>query len=128
MKKGCLIIIGFLAVVFFSGVLVLRNADDEVFGFNREDARCAAFQEIKFVVFNGIVDSVFEDKRNHSINTLNINSSGNIQTVYLEYDRSNLFNYLQPGDTVIKEYDTEVVLVSREGVITRFEIDFGCNK
>ncbi|UII34126.1 hypothetical protein LVD17_09900 [Fulvivirga ulvae] len=82
---------------------------------------------MKFLVVKGRVDSVYEDKSNHSVNTVNVNSGNNIQIVYLEPDRSGLFNYLQANDSIFKEYNSYDVVVKRAGKENYFILDFGCS-
>ena len=117
-----------LAVILLVFVFFIKKQNDSPFQFEVSDPRCSAYQRIQFLVLEGVVDSVFEDADNHSQNTLKINVSESIQTVYLEFDKSDLFNYLQKGDSIFKKYKDYEVHVKRNVSKKTFLLDFGCEK
>lgn len=112
----------------FSLCFFIKKQNDSPFQFEVSDPRCSAYQRIQFLVLEGVVDSVFEDADNHSQNTLKINVNESIQTVYLEFDKSDLFNYLQKGDSIFKKYKEYEVHVKRNVSKKTFLLDFGCEK
>jgi hypothetical protein len=120
-------------VVYFFGmfiilIVILRNCSSEIFDIKPNDILCDTYRQESFTVINGIVDSVYEDKKNHSQDMLKVKNGKDIQTIYLEYDRSGLFEYLNSGDSVIKEYKSYEVVVKRSNSVKVFVLDYGCKE
>lgn len=119
--------IGLLVIVFFILILAHRNWGDEIVGLNTSDTLCDSYRAAEFIVIKGTVDAVFEDSENHMQNTVKVISNNNVQTFYLEYDKSGLFEYLEVQDSIIKDYNSYRVNVIRQGKIKAFLLDYGCN-
>lgn len=115
-----------LMVAFLSIMFLMKECGSEIFHDLARKDLCESYSQMKFLVVRGKVDSVYEDKSNHSVNTVKVNSGDNIQVVYLEPDRSGLFGYLQANDSIFKEYNSYDVVVKREGEESYFTLDFGC--
>jgi hypothetical protein len=114
--------------MFIILIVILRNCSSEIFDIKPNDILCDTYRQESFTVINGIVDSVYEDKKNHSQDMLKVKNGKDIQTIYLEYDRSGLFEYLNSGDSVIKEYKSYEVVVKRSNSVKVFVLDYGCKE
>jgi len=118
-------LIGIFVAVFLILIILMRNCGNDLFNFDPDEYLCQAYEQDQFLVVEGVVDSVFEDKENHSANTLKVRSGENIQTIYLEYDKSGLFEYLQKGDSIFKEHKSYKVIIKRVKKERVFTLDYG---
>ena len=116
-----------LLVVIIIIMSYFKSCGNEIFIPEINDSKCKKFDRLKFLVISGVIDSVYEDKKSHLVNTVEILTSEGRQKIYLEYDKSGLFNYLKRGDSIQKAYGKYEVKVGRSDSIVRFNLDYGCN-
>jgi hypothetical protein len=73
----------------------------------------SAYEALKFERFTGIVQTKYLDKKNHNHPTVVLKNKFGTQEILLIRDRSGLFEYIENGDSIVKEYGSyEVELFS----------------
>ena len=83
-----------------------------------------AFESIKLTKFEGMVIDKFTDKRNHNHATLRLKNSFGEQNIILTRDKSELYDFIQVGDTVSKEYGDLIVCIKRRNELYKIELDY----
>lgn len=127
MNKILKIALSFVTI-FIVLILILRSCKTDIFKFNPQNDLCTAYNEVKFVVIKGRISNVLEDRDNHSVNTFEIEDNNDLQKLYLEFDKSGLFEYAQKGDSLIKNYKEHEVTIIRDGLEKTFLLDYGCKE
>ena len=86
-----------------------------------ESRRCKRFNNYLEHQVQGIVKSKFNDSSNHNIPTLNLNNDKReTETVIFI---SELYEYLRPGDSIIKKSGSSEISVYRDGNERVFNVD-----
>ena len=83
-----------------------------------------AFDSIKLYKFEGEVIKKFVDKKNHNHSTLILKNKYGEQNVILTRDKSNLFDFVQIGDSISKEYGYLNVYVIRDNKVHEIILDY----
>ena len=83
-----------------------------------------AFESIKLNKFEGLVMDKFLDKKNHNHATIKIKNSFVEQNIILTRDKSDLFSFIQLGDSVLKEYGEFEVMIKRDGKLHVIKLDY----
>lgn len=79
--------------------------------------------------FNGILVNKFIDKDNHLYKTISLLSNNRTTKILIpQRDISKLYDYLMPGDSLIKKQGSLIVNTYRKGNLKMFKIDFECDK
>jgi hypothetical protein len=93
-------------------------------------AVCDSYESFKSDSNDYLVINKYIDSSEHSSRTLVLQNKGGYHFKYtdLDFDKSNLFNFLSVGDSIKKEKGTAVVRVINKKVDTTFKVDFGCGK
>ncbi len=76
--------------------------------------------------YKGIVLKKYIDNENHNYKIVEI-QNGRIHKELMDWDKSGLFEFVQKGDSILKELNTLEVKVFRNNVKTTFIIDYGCS-
>jgi hypothetical protein len=78
--------------------------------------------------FEGVVKNKFRDKKNHMWETIEyVNAFGTHLSLIFLNDASAAFDFLEPGDTLIKDGGNLEITIQRDDVIQKFRLDYGCN-
>ena len=93
-----------------------------------KDQACTRYRDkVPDLVYSGEVLRVFVDSAEHMYRTVVlISDGGNRQTIYLDFDKSGLFEYLRERDRLVKNkgsYDVQVIRGEKNKVFT---LDYGC--
>lgn len=104
-----------LAVIIF---LVNRNLPTP------KEVNKMAFESIKLTKFEGLVIDKFMDKKNHNHATLRLKNSFGEQNIILTRDKGEIFDFVQVGDSISKEYGALDVLIKRGGKLHRIKLDY----
>lgn len=83
-----------------------------------------AFDSIKLSKFHGVVVDKIMDKKNHNHATMRLENKYGEQNIILTRDKSELFNFVQVGDSISKEFGDLNVLVFRAGDLYKFGLDY----
>jgi hypothetical protein len=75
--------------------------------------------------FRCTVVNKFIDKPNHSFETIEFDNCSKF--IVVPGDTSGLFNFLRPGDILVKKKDSEKIVVQRASEEFDFLLYFGCN-
>lgn len=88
---------------------------------------CSAKDSFKKIILTGKVLDRFIDSKSHSYPTLQI-SNYNKKLVIHEYDKSGFYDFVEIGDSLIKEKGSLDIRLIRNELDTVFTIDYGCEK
>lgn len=83
-----------------------------------------AFESIKLTKFEGLVIDKFMDKKNHNHVTLRLRNSFGEQNIILTRDKSDVFEFVQVGDSVSKEYGGLNVRIKRGDELYEIKLDY----
>ena len=83
-----------------------------------------AFESIKLTKFEGLVIDKFMDKKNHNHVTLRLRNSFGEQNIILTRDKSEIFEFVQVGDSVSKEYGDLNVRIKRGDELYEIKLDY----
>ena len=92
---------------------------------NQQERLCHYYEEAKDFNYSGTIHHAYLDTLNHNFRRVDLESG---KTVYLNIDRSGLFEYLEPGDSIVKTKGSYEVLLFRNDLDTAFLMDYGCNQ
>ena len=117
-----------VAVVFFNVFFNEKTSGEDHRDFYARV--CMLEQELIEQHVEGVVDSVFEDPRNHMYPTIWLVKSNSVTEYTLEFDKSKLFSFLEKGDHLLKHAGSKQFQVKKSGMVdtSYFRIDFGCAK
>jgi hypothetical protein len=120
MKKSVLIIISFVLTII---TLVILYYDQP----SKNEICIDAFIKAGQVEYKGLVDKKYIDI-NHAIPIFIVKDKNNISLKVSNYrDISGLFDYIEVGDSIIKEGDSYEIIVIRNNFEKKFTLDYGCN-
>lgn len=83
-----------------------------------------AFKSMGTSKFEGILIEKYLDKKNHNHATLKLENSSGEKSIILTRDKSELFDFVKIGDSIIKEYDNEYVKIVRQEKIYEIRLRF----
>ena len=77
--------------------------------------------------YNGVVIKKYIDKNNHNYKIVEIKGlDRQVHKELMDWDKSGLFEYIEKGDSIVKELNTLKVSVFRDKVEFFFLIDYKC--
>lgn len=79
------------------------------------------------VEYNGIMLKKYIDKSNHLFEIIEIGNKNRIQKIMLDWDESGMYEFVEIGDSIVKELNTLEVKVFRKNAKTTFIINYGCS-
>ncbi|HET7118311.1 MAG TPA: hypothetical protein VFI29_17570 [Hanamia sp.] len=93
-------------------------------------AVCNSYKDLKNDTYDYLVINKYIDSNEHSYRTLILQNKGGYHFKYtdLDFDKSNLFNFLSVGDSIKKEKGSAIVSVINRKVDTTFKVDYGCDE
>jgi hypothetical protein len=83
-----------------------------------------AFESIKLTKFEGLVIDKFMDKKNHNHATIKLKNSFGEQNIILTRDKSEIFDFIQVGDSISKEYGDLNVYIERGSELYEIKLDY----
>lgn len=89
---------------------------------------CNLLTDFKKSNYHAIVIDKFLDQKNHRTRTVIIKSKESSFNLILPRDTSNFFDYIDKGDSLIKEMQKNFLTVKRGDSLKIFKIYFGCNE
>jgi hypothetical protein len=115
--KFTLIIRLVLGLVFFAIVIVVTSTN----------AQCSKEKEVAKQLLNGKVIKVYLDSTHHNYETIEMTMNGKIEKNYfLLFEKSGVFNYLLPGDSISKnEGSLELKVFGKKEKILK-NLHYGC--
>lgn len=115
--KQYILLAGFLLIVIVTVVVVFF--EDRIGG----DYACARHEEFREERWHGTITRKYIDDSNHRSETFDI-SGGKSHVMFLR--DSEFYQFIEVGDSLIKDFDTDTIQVFREDQLHRFKIEFGC--
>jgi hypothetical protein len=108
-----------LFIVFVAGTIKEDNV-----------ALSDSYKDFKSDTYDYLVINKYIDSNEHSYSTLVLQNKAGYQfkNTELDFDKSNLFNFLSVGDSIKKKKGTAIVRVINKKVDTTFKVDFGCDE
>ena len=110
-------------IILFIVFVVLTTREDSA-------AVCNSYKDFKNDTYDYLLINKYIDSNEHSDRTLVLQNKGGYQFKYtdLDFDKSNLFNFLSIGDSLKKEKGSVIVRVLNRKVDTTFKVDYGCDE
>lgn len=116
-KKNFVKLISFVALLI---VIFVVN----YWGPSSEEITNDAYESLRYEKFYGIVQEKFNDRKNHNHPTLILKNEFGEQSILLVRDRSGIYNYVEPGDSISKEYGKYEVHLTRSSRDTVFVLRY----
>lgn len=110
---GILGIIGFILTLIF---ILSQPSNNEICIQQYEKERKRTYA--------GFVTDKFIDDKEHNYKTLILNKQ---QTIWMNWDVSGLFEFLEVNDNVVKDSGSYEVIVYRDSLEYSFIINYGCD-
>jgi hypothetical protein len=88
-------------------------------------AMCAEEDHFKENGYSGIVIRKFLNDKNHRFRTLSLTGG---DEMILVLDTTKLYDFVQPGDSIIKKRGSKEVFVKRNGKVVSYVVYFDCNR
>jgi len=115
--------IGIDVIFFVIFILFIRSLPSS------NDTACNVFKEFKSKQFNAKVEEKYLDKHEHSYKTLILQETDSrFKNQDFVNDKSNFYNFVKVGDSLIKKSNEAAVMVRRKGINKVFMIEFGCKE
>jgi hypothetical protein len=80
-------------------------------------------QDIK-LSFRSVLKDKYIDTENHNYKTCILLEGTDTLTLFLDFDKSGLFNYLEVGDSVFKNSGDSLIIVKRRDDIRHFYLKY----
>jgi hypothetical protein len=119
LKKIYLALFGLLTMLILVGLLFFFEDD------LNERHVCIKYEEFVRENWKGVVSKKYMDRSNHNAETISFLSQ-NTYTMFR--DDSDFFKFLEIGDSVVKNLNTDTIKVYRKGQQYGFKINFGCDE
>lgn len=119
MKKSPITLLGAFVAIILLIFFIVTNNDS----FNNSLA-CSNLELFKSKKIKGVVEQKYIDQKNHNAPTIKLNSD---HTIILPMDTNSFYNFVELGDSVAKEIDSDAINVYRNDRAHSFKIDFGCD-
>ena len=121
---GLLNILSSVAILILFIVFVVLSIKED------NAAVCSGYKDLKNDTYDYLVINKYIDSNEHSYRTLVLQNKGGYQFKYtdLDFDKSNLFYFLNVGDSIKKNKGSAIVRVINKKVDTTFKVDFGCDE
>lgn len=91
---------------------------------NPSTVRSNKFQQDLLLSIKGLLIDKFIDYKNHEYKTCKIQRGDDTLTLLMNLDRSDIFNYLEIGDSIFKKPGDSLVIVKRENNTRRFYLNY----
>ena len=93
----------------------------------RKSNMCKAKQKALSVNLNGTIQKRYRNKRNHMVETIEINSiDKNIRSTFLANEVSGFFDIISVGDSLIKDEGSLKIKVISNGIQKTFLLNYMC--
>lgn len=115
MKKGYVYLLSFLFIITAGTVYDYFQPSDK-------EIALSEFEKMKFQQYTGVVREKYREKNNHNFPLIIINNQYGNQKIYLTWDRSGLFEYIEKGDSIFKKYGKHEVEIKRQGKTIKFKL------
>jgi len=89
-----------------------------------ESLACSKSDEFRKMEYSGIVSKKIIDQENHRVRTITFKQD--VGDVVLSRDTSQLYTFVNPGDSIVKKKNDDYVSLFRASKIYTFKIYFGC--
>lgn len=98
------------------------SRDKVVNDSNCNDMKMARDENIK-----GVVVTKTRDSRNHMWKTVEYsNTTGIHQTLIFRNDESGAYEFLLQGDSILKDYNSLELIILRDTIVTKYQLNYGC--
>lgn len=114
-------ILKILAVIILIIVIIVVNKNYP----SDEEEYKSAYESVKFTKYEGKIGKKFLFKNSKNYPSILVQNDLGTQKVMFIYDKSGLYEYLQEGDSIYKEYGNYDVFIVRDSVKKKFTLDFG---
>lgn len=114
------IVFGTFLILFI--ILIIIFEDD----LNTSHA-CGNLKRFKKSVYSGTVIKIYIDQKNHRAPTVQIGDGSDPVLFVLPGNTDDFYNYILPGDSLIKIRGNDYFEVYRASILKRFIINYGCN-
>ncbi|MBK6265376.1 hypothetical protein JKA74_10025 [Marivirga sp. S37H4] len=109
------ILFSLILVIILMPIIFFMNME------STENRRCRRFNDYKLYSLNGTIAFKYIDKPNHAMETLSFEDGTEENEVPIFVDE--LFEFIQPGDSICKVSGSTELLVYRTGKLTTFKVD-----
>lgn len=130
LKRKYYFIIGLLNILsgigFIVSFIVLVAAGIK----EANDAPCNSYKDFKSYTYDYLIINKYVDLNEHSYRTLILqDGNGNkFKNLDLNFDQSELFEFISIGDSIKKAKGTDLVNILNSKIDTTLEVDFGCEE
>jgi hypothetical protein len=109
-----------IIVAFLGAIYIIYN--------NNKESNCYRHKEFLPIKFNGRIIDKYLDSAEHLYPTIIIKQIDAKEFIHINliHEKSDLFNYLQIGDTISKRKDQNIITIIRQADTIIRNIDFGC--
>jgi len=105
-------------VIIIVIIVVNRNSPSD------EDVYKSAYESVKFTKYEGKISKKFFFKNSQNYPSILVKNKLGTQKIMFIYDKSGLYEYLQVGDSIYKEYGKYDVFIIRDSVKKKFTLDY----
>lgn len=96
---------------------------------NTRSAQCLRQDKAFKEELVGVLKRKYLDKANHAYETIEISMVGTSrQTNFFLFEKSGAYDYLLPGDSIVKPSMSLRLEVVRSGISTSFDLWYGCEE
>ncbi len=106
--------------IFLIAIFVYRN-------FFAPPSNCQRSQDFIKDSYSGSLQNKFYDQKNPDNITLTIVKNGKPWNFIIPNDKA-FFNFINAGDSLVKNKDQDFIEVHRSSTTTNFKINFGCEE
>ena len=114
-----------LGVLFILTLTILYLTKRESLGISLS---CSNLEEFKRTEFNGQVVKKYVDQSNHNSKTIQIQDHDHVFEYVLIQDTSGFYEYVKPGDSLLKFKNDDHIKLMRDKLSRKFKIWYGCDK
>lgn len=112
----------YLICFFIIGILTIYVLDNPF-----TDGRCDLLDKFRKARINGAVSEKYIDSSQHSYPTVIIRGyDSTTSLINLVFDTTNTFKIINIGDVVIKDSNSQYLIIQHKGIQTTKYLDFGC--
>lgn len=120
---GIFLVMGFY-VIYNVIMPILPGSQEDVLN----ESRCKSEKRAVEGHVAGVLTRKFLDKSSHMWKTIEYSIGNHVnQSLILLNDQSGAYDFILPGDSIIKELNSLELKVTRNGNTKVFMLDFGCN-
>ena len=115
---------GLCGIIIISLVILYLNNSDSL----DLSTSCSNLDYFKQTVFHGRVIKKYVDQSNHRLKTIQIQDRDQVFEYVLIQDTSGFYEYVKPGDSLLKLKNDDHIKLIRDGLNRKFKIWYGCDK